>query len=141
MIPAEMSGRVAVAAILAVIGTVALMRACDRVPDVIVWWLVYALGSGIVLNSAKGERTSILAVTAVVPAVVPIGVLGFFGLAEKPICLSLPNPKIPLLLPLGFVKTIIQPNAGARIKRAVVVIQLLLSGIAAVVLGISELGK
>lgn len=48
-------GRLAVSSIIAVLGFIVLNRACGVLPDVIVWWLFYCVGSGVVLNSEAGS--------------------------------------------------------------------------------------
>lgn len=151
-------GRLALSSIVAVLGFVALNQACGVMPNVIVWWLVYCIGSGTVLNSEAGEPPKALALFSLLPAIVPILMLGFFVIAEKPVCLSLPSPWIPLMLPVaswlaififsfsrtplrGFVDVLIRPDTEQKAKRAISVLQVLIAGVTGIVLAILTLGK
>lgn len=151
-------GRLAVSSIIAVLGFVALNRACDLLPDVIVWWLFYCVGCGVVLNSEAGDRPRTLALLSILPALVPVLMLGFFVLSERHLCLSLSSPWIAILLPIvswfsifvfsfareplrGVLELFIDPDAEKKVTRAITVVQILITGIVAVALSLMALGK
>lgn len=151
-------GRLAVSSIVAVLGFVALNQACGVMPNVIIWWLLYCIGSGTVLNSETGEPPKVLALLSALPAIVPVLMLGFFVLAEKPVCLSLPSPWIPLMLPVvswlaifilsfsrtplrGFVEILVRPDTEQKAKRVISMLQLLIAGVTGSVLALLTLGK
>ena len=158
MFSAENLGRLAVSSIVSVLGFVALNQACGLMPNVVVWWLIYCVGSGVVLNSDSGAPPKELALLAILPAVVPAMMAGFFVAAERPICLSLPNPWIPLMLPFfswfaififsfsrtpltRFVAVLIRPDTEVNAKRALSALQFMIAGIAAVALAFLNFGK
>lgn len=151
-------GRLAVSSIVAVLGFIALNRACGVLPDVIVWWLFYCVGSGVVLNSEAGSPPRNLALLSILPALVPVLMLGFFVLAERHVCLSMPSPWIAVLLPIvswfsifvfSFARTplnqllqiLIHPDTEQKAKRAITVAQLIIAGIATIGLSLMGLGK
>lgn len=151
-------GRLAVSSIIAVLGFVALNQACGLMPNVVVWWLIYCIGSGIVLNSESNEPHKALALLSILPAMVPAVMAGFFVIAERSVCLSLPNPWIPVMLPFfswfaififsfsrtplsRFVDVLIRPDTEAKTKRAISVLQLLIAGVTAIALALLTLGK
>lgn len=151
-------GRLAVSSIIAVLGFIALNRVCGILPDVIVWWLFYCVGSGVVLNSEAGSPPRTLALLSVLPAFVPVLMLGFFVLAGEWVCLSMPSPWIAVLLPVvswfsifvfSFARTplnqvlqiLIHPDTEQKAKRAITVAQLVIAGIATIALALISLGK
>lgn len=154
----ENLGRLAVSSIIAILGFIALNRACGLLPDVIVWWLFYCVGCGVVLNSEAGAQPRTLAILSILPALIPILMLGFFVLAERYVCLSLPSPWIALLLPIaswfsifvftfaraplsGILQILIRPDTEEKAKRAITVAQLIIGGVAAIALSLMSLGK
>ena len=151
-------GRLAVSSLIAILGFIALNRACGVLPDVIVWWLFYCVGCGVVLNSEAGDEPRTLAILAVLPALIPVLMLGFFVLADRYVCLSLPSPWIALFLPIaswfsififtfaraplgGAVKLLIRPDTEKKVKRVITVAQLIIGGVAAIALSLMALGK
>jgi len=87
----ERLGRLSASCAVAVIGTLPLENSCGEFPNVIVWWLLYTLGSGLVLNSRKGEDPSVLRKYAILPALTPMITYGVLFLAEKAnLCISFP---------------------------------------------------
>lgn len=158
MITPASLGRLALSSIVAVLGFVALNQACGEVPGVVVWWLIYCIGSGAVLNSEAGESPKTLAVLSLLPASVPVMMLGFFVIAEKPVCLSMPSKWIPYMLPVvswfaififsfsrtplrSFVEHLIAPGAEEKAKRAISLLQLLIAGITGTALALLTLGR
>jgi hypothetical protein len=153
----EAMGRVATASIIGVLAFVVLNRSCGMIPDVVIWWLVYALGCGVVLNTEKGEAQRALARLAILPSLVPVIVLLFFVLADQRVCLSLPTPWIALLFPLAswagifvfsfardpigsLITFLVNPGTEERTRRLITVVQLMISGLAAIVLALTTLG-
>jgi hypothetical protein len=151
-------GRLAISSIIGVLGFVALNQSCGVMPNVAIWWLLYCIGCGTVLNSEAGEAPKALAVLSILPAAVPVLMLGFFVVAKKPVCVSLPSPWIPLILPpaswfaifvfsfartplSGFVETIGRAETEAKAKRAVSVIQLIIGGVTGTALALLTLGR
>src|SRR5262245_43157622 len=94
-------GRLALSSIFAVLGFIALIRRCGVFPTLIVWWLFYCIGCGVVLNTEKGEQISALAIMALLPAAIPIAMAGFFVAVDRPLCLSMPGSATLLLLPVA----------------------------------------
>src|SRR5450755_2116896 len=87
----ERLGRLAASCAVAVLGTIPLENSCGIFPNVIVWWLVYTLGSGLVLNSRRGENLPVLARYAILPALTPMITYGVLFLADKAnLCVSIP---------------------------------------------------
>ena len=154
----EILGRLAISSIVAVLGFIALNQACGVMPSVAIWWLLYCIGSGTVLNSETREPPKVLALLSVLPAFVPVLMLGFFVLAENPVCLSLPSPWILLMLPvvswfaifvlsfsraplLQLVEILVRPDTEQKAKRAISMIQLLIAGVTGSVLALLTLGR
>lgn len=87
----ERLGRLAASCAIAVLGTIPLENSCGQFPAVIVWWFVFVLGSGLVLNSRKGEDLGTLAKYAILPALVPMITYGVLFLADQAkLCVSFP---------------------------------------------------
>lgn len=154
----ESLGRLAVSSIIAALGFIALIQSCGLVPNVIVWWLIYCIGSGVALNSESNTPIKELALLSALPAIVPAMMAVFFVAAGIPICISLPSPWIPLMLPLfswfgififsfartpltHFVAALIRPETETNIKKTLSAIQLIIAGIAAIALALASLGK
>ncbi|HEX2855755.1 MAG TPA: hypothetical protein VHO24_21140 [Opitutaceae bacterium] len=152
------NGRLALSTIVAILGFIALNQACNLLPDVLIWWLIYTIGSGVVLNADDTIQPGTLALLAVWPAFVPVIVLGFFLLAGMNLCLSLPTPWIGMLLPpvswfaifiFSFARKPLRAmfeSAGDKkteeqIKRAISVVQIVIGGIIAIALALSGLGS
>lgn len=151
-------GRLAISSIVAVLGFIALNRTCGLLPDVIVWWLFYCVGCGVVLNTEAGDQPRTLAVLSILPAIIPVLMLGFFVLVEKYVCLSFPSPWVAVLLPIvswfsifvfsfaraplrNVVDISLRPNTEEKVKRLITVAQLVIGGIIAVALSLMSLGK
>lgn len=154
----EQRGRLAMSTLIGVIAFVALNQACGVIPDIVIWWLIYVLGSGVVLNTTKGEPPRVLVRLAILPALAPVLVAGFFILAQQPMCISVPSPLAVVILPVAswagiyvfsgarkpiitFVKFALRPKTKERVERITTIIQLIISSIAAIVLALTTLGK
>jgi len=154
----EQLGRLAISSIIAVLGFVALLNSCGLIPGVVIWWLIYAIGCGVVLNTEEGEAPRILALLSLLPALIPIAMAIFFKIAGRDLCLSLPGISVLFMLPItswfsififsfarsplaAFVKWIIEGSSEEKVKKVVTVIQLIISGVAAIALALSILGN
>jgi len=153
----EEMGRLAVSSIVAVMGFIVLNKACGLIPDVIIWWLLYAIGSGVVLNTEQGERPATLMKLSILPAIVPVLMLVFFTIVGIDLCLSLPSPWIILMLPIvswvsififsfarapisQFVSWVVTGGSVNKINKVITAIQIIISGVAAIALSLSLLG-
>jgi hypothetical protein len=158
----EKRGRLAVSTIVAIVGTVALINACGKMPQVIVWWLLFTIGCGVMLNSEEGTPAKELALTALLPTLTPL-LVGLFMFAidiNSSPCISFPWGRSPFAVPLLFMFTWIaiflfsyarQPllefsewlatkRAGGNIDRIFWASRAILVGVAGLVLLIASLG-
>lgn len=151
-------GRLALASIVGVLGFIALNQSCGVMPNVVIWWMIYCIGAGVVLNTETGEAPKTLAVLSIFPALVPALMAGFFVLAEKPVCLSLPSKWIPFMLPVvswlaififsfartplrGLIELLVRPDTEQKASRAISVAQILITGVSTIALALIALGK
>lgn len=151
-------GRLALASIVGVLGFIALNQSCGVMPNVVIWWMIYCIGAGVVLNTETGEAAKTLAVLSIFPALVPALMAGFFVLAEKPVCLSLPSKWIPFMLPVvswlaififsfartplrGLIELLVRPDTEQKASRAISVAQILITGVSTIALALIALGK
>ena len=158
MISRAQLGRLGISSIVAVLGFVALNQACGKLPDVVIWWFIYCIGSGIALNTGRGEHIKDLAKLATIPALTPIAMAGFFVLAQMPVCISVPSPWVFLLLPIAswiailvfsfarsplhdIVTWILHPESEVIAKRVISALQVVIAGIVSIALALSAIGR
>lgn len=93
----ERLGRLAASCAIAVIGTVSLENACNHFPVVIVWWLLYTIACGLVLNTRRGESLTALLFLAIAPTATPIMTeLVLLLSGQDNLCISIHLPDDPL---------------------------------------------
>lgn len=82
--------RLSFSTICAVLGAVALMGTCGSLRQAVLWWLVYSVACGVVLNTKAGEKPKQVALLAILPGVAPSLVAAFLWLfSPDDFCFSL----------------------------------------------------
>ncbi len=97
----EELGRISVSCVVAVIAGSLLLSPSIWGMAPILWWLVYTLGCGVLLNTKRGEKPSRLALFALAPALAPLVAVLYLFLIDKLdrfSDLDADNPRFPLLL-------------------------------------------